>query len=179
VSENPYESPFHMGPATGLPGAAELAPRQVRLGPFVMTIVIMDLVLCSLRLLVGVFSTVGYMVIPESDPLRVSVMSEIVSAFGIAAFGLPANILILMKNRFGILLAAGSILFTAYGLFVGVWQARLMMPANLSGPEGVGFLVGAVFSIGIRLALLALYVVAVLRARRILASHSAVGPTQW
>jgi hypothetical protein len=146
-----------------------VGPQKTVLGAFVLTIVIMDLVFCVLRLVIAMIGLRGYAVIPEDHSLHRTVIFEVVTAAGIGVLGILANVLILLKRRIGIPLALASILFTVLNIFVGLWQARLQMPAQMGTPETIGFFVGIVLVLGMRLVLLVLYVVAVLGARKRLA----------
>jgi hypothetical protein len=180
MSENPFESPGYRYPAPSTFGPVNAAPDQVELGAFVLTMVILDLVFCFLRLATGLFALLGFAVIAQDDPMRQTVIFEVATALAIAIFGIPGDTLILLKKRVGVSLAAVKTLFTLASMAVGVWQGFLMFPADLSGPEGVGFLVGFIVGAGsvfaIRLVLLALYIAALVQANKRLASLRAFAP---
>ena len=169
MSDNPYETPRHAEFPEDMYSPTPVVPQKTKLGAFVLTIVIMDLVFCVLRVVIGLFGLVGYAVIPEGNPLRPTIIFEVITAEGIGVFGILANTFILLKKRIGIPLSAICILFTVLNMLVGAWQGYLQVPADMGTPEGIGFVVGAVVVMAIRLALLILYVMAILGARKRLA----------
>jgi hypothetical protein len=166
MNENPYESPMYAQVPGAVPGPTGAAFQPVGLGGFVLTVVILDIVFCCLRLLLVLVGVAGYASLPQDFPLRPTAIYEFGTGFGIVVFGLLANTLILLKKRIGIPLAAVSVLFTVLSVFVGVWQAKLMAPNDLGTPEGPGFLIGACFGITVRVGLLVLYIAAVVQARK-------------
>jgi hypothetical protein len=173
MTENPYASPGSGNVAASGLAPIEAVPDRVKLGAFVLTMVILDLVFSCLRLALGLFALVGLAIMAEDDPMRQTAIFEAVTALAMAIFGIPANTLILLKKRIGIPLAAVKILFTLANVGVGTWQASLMFPADLSGPEGAGFLVGFIIGVGfvftLRLGLLGLYIAALVLANKRLA----------
>jgi hypothetical protein len=169
MSDNPYESPAYVHVVPGMSGPADAAAGRVGLGPFVLTILILDLVFCCLRLGMGVLGIAGYALVAQENPLRRTILFEVGTAFGMAIFGFSADTLILIKKRIGIPLAGVKVLLTVASIFVGVWQGSLMMPGDLATPQGIGFVIGAGFVVVVRLALLGLYVAALVVARKRLA----------
>ncbi len=175
MSENPYETPVYGQPGSGPVSPFKAAPRGTSLGAFVLTMLILDLVFCGLRLMLGAFGLAGYAVIPPDDPMRQTVIFEVATAFGIALFGFAGDTLILLKKKIGIPVAAIKIAFTVGSVVAGVWQGFLQFqqfPGDMSGPEGagfvVGFFIGAGFVVLIRLVLLGLYIAALVKANKIL-----------
>ena len=80
------------------------------------------------------------------------------------------------KKKIGIPVAVVKIVFTVGSMLVGLWQGLLQfqnLPAGMGeGPERtgmiIGFIIGAGFVLVLRLALLGLYIAALVRANRVL-----------
>jgi hypothetical protein len=175
MSDNPYNSPIYaeLGQTTPDPFGQKSAVKQ--LGTFVLTILIIDLVLCCLRLMLAALGLAGFAVIPLDDPMRATVVFEVGTGFAIALFGIPANLLILLKQRIGIYVAGIKIFFTLANILVGIWQASLQfgpMASEVEGPERAGMLVGFMIGVGFvvvfRLVLMGLYIAALVKANKVL-----------
>ena len=175
MSDNPYNSPVYgeLGHETPDPFGRRLAVKS--LGTFVLTILIIDLVLCSLRLIMAVAGLAGYALIDPDDPMRATVVFEVGTGLAIALFGIPANLLILFKNRIGIYVAVLKIVFTLGNLLVGIWQAFLQfgpMASEVEGPERAGmlvaFMIGVGFVVVFRLVLMGLYIAVLVKANKVL-----------
>ena len=159
MSDNPYQSPLvtpSFDPTAQLAGY----PAAPKLGGFIMTMVIMDLVFCTLRLLAAAMSMIGATMLPANNPLLQSVPFEIATSLGVAVCGLTGNTLILLKKKLGVAISVGTVLFTVGSIGVGAWQAMLLCPAKLNTPEGVGHVIGVAFALIVRTILLVLYGIA-------------------
>lgn len=163
---NPYRAPFASG-------AAGTRVRSDSLPTYVVVMMIIDLCLCALRGVLVVFSIIGLMVLMREPPgvvgtpdvMRTTAPLEVATGIGIVVFGLVANVAILLRQRWGVIVgwfAAGA---TLASIAVGIWQSTAMQP-----PAGVdadafrlGATIGVVFTTLFRLGLLAAYVWALLR----------------
>jgi hypothetical protein len=175
MSDNPYNSPIYGELAHGTPDPFGRGPAVRSLGTFVLTILIIDLVLCSLRLIMAALGVAGYAFIAPDDPMRATVIFEVGTGLAIALFGIPANLLILLKNRIGIYVAVIKIVFTLANMLVGIWQAFLQfgpMSGDVEGPERAGMLVGFMIGVGFvvvfRFVLMGLYIAALVKANKVL-----------
>ncbi len=175
MSDNPYNSPLYG--ASGQPALDPFARRPAvkTLGAFVLTILIMDLVFCAMRFGLAALGAVGFAMIEPDDPMRPTVVFEVGTGLAIALFGVSANILILLQKSIGIYLAVVKIFFTLANMLVGIWQASLQFGPVADGAVGaertgilIGFAVGILFVLGIRLTLMGLYVAALVKANTIL-----------
>lgn len=175
MSDNPYNSPIYGNPGQSTPDPFGHRPVVKTLGTFVLTILIIDLVLCCLRLILAALGLAGFAMIPADDPMYATVVFEVGTGFAIALFGIPANLLILLKKRIGIYVAIVKIFFTLANILVGIWQASLQfgpMTSEVEGPERagmmVGFMIGVGFVVVFRLVLMGLYVAALVKANKAL-----------
>lgn len=175
MSDNPYNSPVYGAPGQPTFDPFGKQPAAKTLGGFVLTILILDLIFCALRLGLAALGAVGFAMIEPDDPMRPTVVFEVGTGLAIALFGISANIMILLQNRIGIYLAVVKILFTAANMLVGIWQASLQFGPIADGAVGdertgilVGFTIGILFVLGFRLTLMGLYIAALVKANKVL-----------
>jgi hypothetical protein len=156
---NPYDAPEPL---------EMQAPGATRMPTLCLVVAIVDLVFCSFRVLfVGAGLTavlkIGGRVPPQFEG---TAWFEVVTGIGIIAFGFPAAIGMLSKRSWATPLAYMAAVATLGSLFVAVWQGLLQFGEYPPGStEAFGFIIGIVFSVGIRLGILALYLVGVLAFR--------------
>ncbi len=151
-SQNPYLAPRgsqaqYGGAAAGLPG-------------YTKTMAIIDLVFCCLRAIMVILSIAGYfMLAREQSPLIGSVVAEIAAGLLTALFGIPANVLILLRKPAGLWIAMVAVAGTIAAMGVAVWQTSLQADQFAPGtPQRVGFFIGLGLVSLIRLGLLGLYI---------------------
>jgi hypothetical protein len=159
AESNPYSAPE----ATSVSTTPTLeAPPPVTLPRFCKGFFIADLVFCVLRLLivllgVAAFATLG----PEEAPDAPSFGMEVITGLAIAVFGISGNILLLNRQRWAVVFGYLCVGATVASILVGVWGAVLgAQEIGGNTPELAGFVVGAGFSVMLRLALLGMYIVA-------------------
>lgn len=150
---NPYLAP--RGPAAPYGAAA-----ASRLPGYAKAMAIVDLVFCILRTISLLFSVAGYFVLArQQNPLVETAVAEIATGLCIAAFGIPANILILLRKPTGLWLAMVAVAGTIGSMGVAVWQASLQADQFAPGtPQRVGYFIGVAFISLLRLGLLGLYI---------------------
>lgn len=155
---NPYNAPLPSQPAMPMIGAATLPT-------FCKTVFIIDLVLCVLRGLLVLVGVVGIMVLKQQQsPLYKTALLELCFNFLIFAAGLPANIGMLMKQSWGVVLAYVAGLATLASVGVGCYHLPLVMEKFPDGsPERVGAYIGAGVTCLIRVALAGLLVAAAMK----------------
>lgn len=157
-SRNPYSAPLsaqpllHPSPREGLPG-------------FAKAMFIIDLIFCTLRLPMVLLAFVGYATLQQrNDPLLSTVVGEIAAGIGIVLFGIPANILALLRVRMAVWLAALSLIATAGSIAVGIWQGTFKIDEFPVGtPQRMGAVVGLALAIIIRVGLAGAYLGAVVQ----------------
>ena len=171
--ENPYTSPSHTG--------ATHRRESRRLPGFCKAVFILDLCFCVIRVGLVLLGLVGYVTLKRQEPtspLLPSVTMELLTGLAIAATGIPASIAMLARQSWGAILAWMCVLATVASFGVGVWQLWLTIDAQAAPgtPQRIGFLIGGGLVAMIRLALVLLYVAAVVRfsawARALEASSS-------
>ncbi|MCE5277754.1 MAG: hypothetical protein ABFD92_15800 [Planctomycetaceae bacterium] len=135
------------------------------LSGFVKGFTIADLVLCSVRAILVIFSVIGWASLSRSNELYQTAVFEVLSGLGIALLGVPGNILILMKKKIGCALGWGNIVFTGMSIAVALWQAPMLHKMQ-SGAEAAGFIGGAILAVLVRVGLLVIYIVTVVRASK-------------
>lgn len=152
-SQNPYLAPH--GPQSqygatataGLPG-------------FIKAMAIVDLVFCCIRAVLVGLSILGYfMLVREQSPLLGSVLAEIATGLLIAAFGIPANILLLLRKPAGLWIAMVAVVGAVGAMGVAGWQTSVQAIQFPPGsPQRAGFFIAVAFVTLIRLGLLGLYI---------------------
>jgi hypothetical protein len=155
---NPYQSPL------GAQYPSSLNRPSSEYPVFCRTMFIIDLVLCGLRGILVVFSLVGYSTMGANEPLMATAIYEILTGVVIAGVGLLANILLLCRQGWAVVLGYVTSLATVASVGVGLWQLSLMAPQAGGDPaQQAGFMAGAGCSLVFRLILIVLYVAALVR----------------
>ncbi len=162
---NPYLSPA-AGPY-GQPFTQASAHRSApRLPTYCLVIFIMDLVFATLRAplvligIVGLHMAAQGMIAEETGRMVFRTgLAEVLTSAGIVLFGIPANIGLLCKKPWGLILAWVVAAITVGSIGVGVWQLILMVQPIPEGSmeriaAGAGGLIAGTF----RVVLLGLYV---------------------
>jgi len=164
---NPYAAPY----AASQPFAEQ--PASVKLPVFCKVMFIISLVFCCLRVPLAMLSVLGYFVLQQrNDPLLPTALFEIVTGAGIALFGIPANGFMLARKPWALLLGYSTVAVTVGSVFVGIWQLSIMSGQHPAGsPEQMILIVGSLLGVVLRLAILGLYVAALVKfsawARRV------------
>lgn len=166
---NPYSSPEIV------PGFASRPPTQKPLEPpsFAKGMVITDLILCVLRGGIGMFSLL-VLAMSKNDPelaqemgkLGATATFEVLTAFGIAIVGVSAGVGLLLKQKWGLILGYLTVAFTLGSVAVSISQAMIQIGApGQQHPPGyqAGMVVGIAFGVCVRLALLGMYVAALVQ----------------
>jgi hypothetical protein len=159
-------------PAAQVPGTLPAPP--AKLPAFVTAFTIADLVFCSLRLILAGFSAIGFAMMEKGSPLYPTAGLEVISGLGIALFGIPGNIMVLLKKPGGIPLCYLNVASTVLSLIVGVWQATILVGNTSGGAETVGALFGGMVALVVRAILLVLYIAVVRMAQK----HFSEAPSQ-
>ena len=158
-SPNPYGSPTHghYGPQYGY-GPQGLASR---LPIFCIVMFAIDLVFCFIRMLLVGAGIVGLLA-AGGDPMVVETgLLEVATGAGMVLFGIPADIAMLVKQKWALVLAWVKVVATLGSVGVGLWQMSFILDQLPPGSaERIGgMIVGGIVTV-IRLGLLALYVTA-------------------
>ncbi len=164
---NPYSSPAESG------GVGRRV-RSDSLPTYVVAVMIIDLCLCVLRSVLVGFSVLGMVMLMQEGPgpanakfeaVRASVPWEVATGIGIVVFGMVANVAILLRQRWGIIVGWFAVGATLASMAVGIWQATAMqLPQGVDEDAfRIGATIGVVFTTVFRLGLLAAYVGALLR----------------
>jgi hypothetical protein len=130
---------------------------------FSRVVLIIDMVLCGFRLAVVALGVVGYVVLKQQNNLQsTSAVFEIVTGTGIVIFGLSGDLLLLLKQRWALLLAIASLVFTLASIGIGIWQMSNMYGAMAGNDAArqVGYVVGGVFTLMVRVGIVVAYGVA-------------------
>lgn len=160
ATQPPDSSPFNPYLAPQAPSGEAAAYWVVPMPPtFAKVMFIIDLVLCSIRLLlvlIGIVGAVG--LIEQNDPLAPTVLFELATGAGIVLFGIPGNILLLLRKPWAVALGWLALVSTVASLGVGVWQLEIILDrVPPGGPERAVAAVAAVVTVLARLFLIALY----------------------
>lgn len=141
--------------------------RSAKLPTFCLVMFIIDLIFCCLRVLFVILGVVGYQMLKQQgDPMADTALYEIVTGGLIVLFGIPANGLMLAKQKWAVFLGWLTLVVTFASIAVGIWQASVMMDgiaANGNEAEQVGGYIGAGFSIIVRLGIVICYAIALLK----------------
>ena len=165
MSEYPYNTPTPQ-PAYNDYAYGAPPPLIPRLPTFVKGWAIADLVFCCIRGVLTPMSFIGLVAMDSSNPMYPTVIFEALTNLGLAAFGIPANILLLKQKPLGVTLGWITVGVALVSILVGCWQGSIQFSMN-EGPEEMrgGMLVGLVFAIVARLVLNGFYVAALVKAK--------------
>lgn len=160
--DDPYEPPRLRSRATRRrPRASDELPT------FCKSIFIIELVFAGLRAVLVLLGFVGYAVMKQQQADRQllnSAVFEIATGLGMVLTGIPANIFLLMRQRWATVVGWMYAVITVCSFSVAFWQltiyARQFAPGS---PQYVGAYVGGGITVTIRLALLVLYIVALFK----------------
>lgn len=159
---NPYYSPAqgYLGQTPSM--YPPPAPRR-GLPVLCLAVFIMDLVFCVIRVPLVGFGIVGLQMAPN-DPMVVQTgIFEVLAGVGIVVCGIPGNIAMLAKQKWGVVLGWATVAATIASVCVGLWQMTFFLEQHAPGTlEYVGAIMGGVIVLGLRLSLLGLYVAALL-----------------
>jgi len=113
------------------------------------------------------FGFLGYVaLVREQSPLVGSVIAEIVTGLLIAGFGIPANVLMLLRKRSAFWLRVVATVGTVASLGVGGWELSSQFDQYPAGtPERIGLYIGLVATLGMRLTVIGLYLGALVQFR--------------
>ncbi len=159
--QNPYAAPTQAG------APQQMMPERSIPG-FSKVMFIIAIVFCVIRLLLVLLAIPGYaMLKQQGDPMVDTVFFEVGAGIAMVLFGLPANVLMLCKNKMGIILGYLYVLSVAASLCVGLWQASFVINTFPEGsPERIGAMMGGIIVTGIRLTLVGIYVAAIMSFSR-------------
>jgi len=166
----PPQNPYQPSMATYAPAATNAPPR---LPTFCLVMFILGLIFACIRVPLVLAGVVTWFAVPPGPgeaALYTSVPFEVLSGAGIALFGIPGNIGMLMKRGWGAVLGLLSIASSLLSLGVAVWQLTLMFPSSNNPAEQAGFIGGAAITMIIRVTIIGLYGLAILKFQQWLAS---------
>ena len=145
-------------------------PAKPGLPLFAMIMFITSLFFSLLRVLLVMLGFAGYVAMKNMDPPPpelASVPAEIGTGIAIAFFGIFGNGLLLAKQKLGLFLGYLLVLAVIGSILTGFWQASgIMSKYDPGSPEFIGAIVGLVFVVGIRIAILAAYVAALIQFKK-------------
>lgn len=129
---------------------------------FVTVILVMDLALLALRAVFVMLALVTLTNPALQNPMIVQTgWFEVACGLVMMLTGVPADIALLARQRWGIWLAYAKVAGTLGSIAVGVWQASYMMEQLAPGsPEFIGGIIGGAIATGSRLMLTGLYIFA-------------------
>lgn len=149
---NPY--------ATPQAGAFRPLPAESRRFPvFAKVMFIFDLVVSGLRAPLVMLSVIGYQQLAQAQsPLVAAVAAEIVTGASLVLLGLAANVFLLLRKPWAVVLGYLLLLSACGSLAVGIWESILAWEDfPPSSPERIGGLIGGGFTICFRLGMMAVY----------------------
>ena len=148
-----YSTPMYEAPA---------APPS--LPTYCLIMFVVSLFFAVVRIPVVGLSIFGASTLDADDPLLATAWGEIGSGIGIVVLGLFANIVLLLKQRWGLVPALGLVLMVVASVIVSLVQLPIMLEqGQQQGPERVGFIMGAMVAMLFRLVLLGAYIGALWR----------------
>jgi hypothetical protein len=149
---NPYATPQG--------GAFRPPPSESRRFPvFAKVMFIFDLVVSGLRAPVVLFSVIGYQqLVNAQSPLVPAAVAEIASGAILVLLGVAANVLLLLRKPWAVLLGYLLLLAALGSLAIGFWQLFYRWDELPPGsPERIGFVIGAGFTVCLRLGVMGVY----------------------
>ena len=161
-SDRPQSNPYLSGQ---LAGAAQMGgPTSKPLPTFCTVYFIIDLIFCFLRAAIVMIAivTIQNPEVANNPMVAQTSMFEIGAGLGMVLLGIPGNFLMLFKQRFGAYLAGAKVLPTLASFGVGLWQLTFIMGQFPEGSaERMGAMIGAGMALLVRIALLAVYIGAI------------------
>jgi hypothetical protein len=161
-SPNPYAPSTYKASLAG--GPPQSTPGRESLPTFCLVYFVIDLVFCCMRallVLLGIVNLTAGMGV--QDPMvKATLVYEVGAGLGMVLLGIPANLLMLFRQRAGVFLAIGKLLATFASFGVGIWQLSFIIANFPEGsPERIGAMVGAGMTMVLRLGLVAVYIGAI------------------
>ena len=150
--------------------AAPVLPAAPKFPVFATVMASVDLGFCLIRVLIVLLGIVGLIMTKEGDPAYATGGLEIITGIGIVLFGIPANVLLLLRKPSGLPLGYLNLLFTGASMLVGLLQGNALFGKASDGAQAAGIVVGLGLVLVIRLALLLCYGVALNLAKKFFAS---------
>jgi hypothetical protein len=166
-SENPYMSPQEWPGPWGQPTRS-----TPDMPGFCKAMFAVSLVFCFIRAAAVSLGLAGMGMLSADDPAMKMAVFEIGSGLGMVLCGVPGNALLLAKNRMGVFLGCGLIVFTMGSILTGLITVLIAgNPAALNPPstpgtetaELVGYMIGAGLSILVRVSIIAAYAAALIQ----------------
>lgn len=160
IPPNPYE-PTRSTPAGSMPYATASVARPMPV--FCLVVFIIDLVLLGLRAMLVLLGFVGLQAAAGNPMVRETGVAEIATGAAMVLLGVSANVAMLARQSWGVYLAYLKVLATLGSCGVGIWQLTIMLQQFPEGSaERVGAMVGAAIAMMFRVALVVVYVTAVI-----------------
>ena len=160
---NPYVSP--QAGSWGTP-TMPAAPPSHPMPTFCKVMFWVDIVFSAIRIPAVAVGILAYSIAqPHANAMVAQTgIFEIASAMGMVLFGFTGDIAMLLKQKWGVYLGGLKVASVLASCAVGIWQATFVMEQFASGsPNRVGVVIGAAFSVGLRLALVAAYAAAIVQ----------------
>jgi hypothetical protein len=169
---NPSTNPY----APSYPGYASAMRPNDSMPTFCLTMFIISLCLCLLRIPVVIFGVFGWMGLEATgqanQPIALTVPFEVLSGAAIVVLGISANVGLLLKQRWGVSLGYLTVVACFISMALALWQLSILFQATTDDAQRVGFVVGAVLTLIIRLTIVGLWLSAVLKFSRWLDTRS-------
>lgn len=154
---NPYDSPQY---SSAGPSYEPIAPGRnaSSLPVFCLVMFILDLAFSLLRVPIVALTLIA-LTAGDTTPLVVQTgLFEAITGIAMVAFGLTANVALLFKQRWGLMLGWAKVAAALSSVAVGWWQMAIVMGEFAEGsPERIGGFIGGGIAAVFRLGLLALY----------------------
>ena len=173
---NPYDSPVHGGYGQPYGQGARQRPADA-LPVFCIVMFIVDLVFSLIRVPLVLLGIVALQA-PRLDPVMAQTgLLEVATGAAMVMFGIPADIAMLLKQKWGLILAWVKVAALLGSVGVAFWQISFILDQFPPGsPQRMGAFVGGGIAGVIRLSLIGLYVTAVVKFSAWSAQRAAASP---
>jgi hypothetical protein len=141
---------------------------------FCLAMFIMSLIFCLFRLPLVIFGAIAWSNLDQMahDPvIAATVPFEVISGMSLVLLGIPANLALLFKQRWGVWLGLMTVAASLVNVGLAVWQLSIMVQVTPDEQERIGLIIGALMTMAIRLTIIGLYAAAVLKMSKWLASR--------
>ena len=160
ADSNPYRAP-ELSPQAALP-----PPNEIKDDPYPTYCSIyfpIDLIFGFVRAVL-ILLALRVVLAPNADlgSMAPTVWAELTTNLGMVALGIPADFLMLTRKRIGAYLAFAKLVPTLGSFGVGIWQASIALAPLEGSPAATVGMVSATFMVLLRLALVGVYVGAIL-----------------
>lgn len=127
---------------------------------FCKVVFVVDLLLSGLRIVFAVIGGFAFVTTPSGNPQRWLMLAECLTCSAMALCGIAANILFLVEHPFALPMGLANVAATLSSYAVAAFSVVMVGSQAMAQGQVAGFAIGAILSLGSRLAVLLAYLIA-------------------